>query len=507
MWLSFPRRVPIPATILFALGVVVLQQFEHTSVAFSLLFFSFTVICAITFNTAGGLRTPTGAYVFFFATLTVIAAVTLRALVGEAADTNLEEPLLTMTIYTVGSMLLLATVVLTRRFTTGARGLGTMLGWKHVNMRFSAVGCVTMGSLIFLANMFGGVLPSLVGSALNQLNVFLPLGLILATVDTVERSQGRRSFNIVSFVAFFISFLIGVGSFSKQAVFSPFVAWTIGAIYARLRLRPIHFVVAGLSIVLLWSVLTPISQVGRSRTEGLDFTERLELAYTLGLDLKQTREIMDQGYEATTNGQLHHGYFNEDLGLGDRLAMFQFDDSLIAWTARNETVGYAPMAYYLENWVPHVLDKDKLAGSVAYNGNFYAHRVGGYLASSDEGTSISFGVLGEAYAIGGWQGVLLLTPAIWIGLFLTTELVAGSLDFGPWALLPILLFAHLAPESLISGLMWYMWYGNIGLAIAITFCVYVAPLLGSVFGTALSRGSADAVQPLAPRPAAIPGRA
>jgi len=133
--------------------------------------------------------------------------------------------------------------------------------------------------------------------------------------------------------------------------------------------------------------------------------------------------------------------------------------------------------------------------------------MGGFLASDDFTTGISFGFLGEAYAIDGWQGVLLLAPALWLLLFVITDTVAGSLRSGPWALLPVLYFAHLAPESLVGGLMWYAWYGNISLCLAIAFCVYVAPLLGSVLGAPLTRGFESDSQRLVTMQTAVQGRA
>lgn len=487
MRLQFPTRVSLPKTVLFAGAIVVLQQFEHTGVAFSLLFFTFTVVSAITFNVAGGLERPSGAYVFFFSLFTVIGAVTLKALVGEPADTNLEDPLLTMSVYTVGSVLLLGAVIISRRITGNVRGLGTILGWRQVNLTFSAIGCMLVGLLIFIMDMLPTGIPGQLISAINQLNVFLPLGLILATVDAVQRSGGRRSLNAISIPGFLLAFFIGLSTFSKQGMFTPFVAWAIGAIHARLKLRTIHVVAVLFSVALMWIVLTPISQVGRSLTQDAGFFQRLEIAAQLGATLNDTRAQEDEAYQVSVSLEGHHGYFSRNLGLGDRLAMFQFDDGLITWTSRHEPVGYAPIAFYIENWIPRIFLPGKGEGEIQYNGNWYAHRMGGFLGSEDFTTGISFGVLGESYAIGGWEAVLVLTPLLWIFLFVLTDMVAGSLRSGPWALLPMLYFAHLAPESLVAGLMWYAWYGNISLCLAILFCVYVAPLLGSVLGSPLTR--------------------
>lgn len=475
-------------TVLFAGTLVVVQQFQHTGFAFSLLFFGFTVVSAITFNVAGGMSRPSGAYVLFFALLTVIAAVTLKALVGEPADSNLEDPMLTMSVYTVGSVLLLGTVILARRLTGEVHGLGNLLGWRQVNLTFSGLGCILVGLLIFVLDFVPLGLPASLLSALNQLNVFLSLGLILATVDVVSRSGGRRSLSPISIFGFLSAFLIGLGTFSKQGMFTPFLAWGIGAVYGGLRVRTIHVVSVIVSLFLMSSVLTPISQVGRTLAEDTSLVHRLEIAFSLAATLQQTRETEDEAYEVSVSLEGHHGYFNRNLGLGDRLAMFQIDDDLISWTARNEPVGYAPVGYYIENLIPRVFLPGKGENEINYSGNWYAHRTGGFLGSEDVTTGISFGFLGECFAIAGWQGVFLLAPPFWLALFIITDIVAGSLRSGPWALLPMLYFAHLAPESLVGGLIWYSWYGNISLCLAITFCVYVAPLLGSLIGAPLAGG-------------------
>ena len=56
--------------------------------------------------------------------------------------------------------------------------------------------------------------------------------------------------------------------------------------------------------------------------------------------------------------------------------------------------------------------------------------------------------------------------------------MCGDLRAQPWGLLPLLLFAHIAPEQLLGGTITYTWQGNLGTTFAIFICGYVAPVFG-----------------------------
>jgi hypothetical protein len=81
----------------------------------------------------------------------------------------------------------------------------------------------------------------------------------------------------------------------------------------------------------------------------------------------------------------------------------------------------------------------------------------------------------------GWGGIFWVLPLVWILLFTTTDFVAGDLSKHPWGLMVVVWFAHQAPESLISGMIYFISYGNFGMLIAIIISTRIAPIIGSLF--------------------------
>ena len=134
------------------------------------------------------------------------------------------------------------------------------------------------------------------------------------------------------------------------------------------------------------------------------------------------------------------------------------------------------MLVYFENWVPHFIDPHKLEG-VAVGGNRYAHEMG-QLADDDLTTGISYSPSAEAFHIDGWRAILLLQPCIFLLLFTTVDAVCGDVRAQPWGLLPMLLFAHIAPEELLNGTINYVWLGNVGVIFCIIVSGYITPILG-----------------------------
>ncbi|HUZ93991.1 MAG TPA: hypothetical protein VMU57_03690, partial [Edaphobacter sp.] len=94
--LPFPERVPLGYAASFAVILGAVQLFQGTDPAFSLCSFLFIVIAAVAFNMAGGLTRPSGGYVFFYSILAVILGLSWKAFIGEPADSNLTQPLLTI---------------------------------------------------------------------------------------------------------------------------------------------------------------------------------------------------------------------------------------------------------------------------------------------------------------------------------------------------------------------------------------------------------------------------
>lgn len=489
MRLPFPTRISVQKTLIFAAAVFVVQIVQQTDPIFALLFFVYILLSVLAFNLAGGFSRASGFYVFWFALLTCIVGGLWKMVLGEPASSNLVSPVATLLTYVLSMVMIMLALVVSRRITRSGRGLAGVLHGDEVNLGLASLGCLLANEATVYANVYlphgNGTLVAII----NQENVFLPFGILLGTVHVIRTSRGTRSVNVVTLLSAMLIFVFGgLIYYSKQGMFTPIVCWGAAAASQRYRLRPWQLAMLLSFAVYSVTILSPLSQVGRAivpddATTGqraqltadlLTHPSRLRADYRLGTDSPDAGERV-AGFARS--------YYNSPQGLMDRLTIIQADDRLVTYTLAGHTEGYAPFAYYFINWIPHLVlkDKEKYAPPGATNpGNYYAHETGGLLSPDDYSTGISFSPTAEAFHLGGWVGVLTVAPFVWILLFAIMDLICGDLRRSPFGLIAAVYFAHVAPESLIAGLVQFIWTGSIAIIIAIVFCTYFAPILGTL---------------------------
>jgi len=474
--LSLPTRIPLSKAFVFASVFFCVQQIQHTGLLFSVLYFAFVILSVIAFNFAEGFSRITGAYVFWYSTLIVIVGVTWKAVVGEPADSNLFDPLLDMGLYATSMVMLLLVTLLNRKMDFRAIGIGGGFSKAELNYTAAGLGCIIVWlGIIFAVPIFGTAPGSLV-SALNQVNVFGSLGIILLTIGAIKDSGGRRSVNMISIAVFTYFEYLGLLSYSKEAMLTPMVCWAVGIFYARLRVRFVHVVAIVLMGVASFGFISPLS-ASRDLAEGMDDGQHVMLAWYLlthpaylNAHLKQIQVTRDTGVAE---------YYDQPQGsLVERLSMIPPDDELFTYSAKGHYEGMAPIYQYFSNLLPHFLNPDK---QVTFNGNLYAHEMGMGLAEDDYSTGISFSPVAEAFHCVGWGGVLWLLPLIWILMFSTVDFVVGDMTKYPWGLMVVVWLAHAAPEQLVGGMIYFMGYGNFGMMLAIIVVTRIAPILGTLF--------------------------
>ncbi len=474
MILPLPTRVPLFYAVVCTSLLVLVQLLEGTDPRYSALTFAFFMLSTFAFNIAKGLSRPSGAYIFFFSVLVVDVGTVYKALLGQPAQTGLQQPLLTMGAYvgTMAAMLLAAFA--TRKIATSEDGMAALLNVRRINFTESSLGCLLIYALLTGAQQ---VLPGGGGQVLHAIaiiNPFLPLGLLLATIAAVRNSGGVRSTNAISLVALGYSQYAGLLSFSKQGMFTPFVCWLLGCAWARFRLRLVHFVVIGVFAVLAQKVFFPLSSLRNDVVTGTQDERHALIEHYMTHPAEFQRRTHE--WEPPSDFEWRTLYYGQPQGLWDRLTMMPNDSMLISFSDQGHYFGYRAMQFYFENWVPHVIDRHKLEG-ISVGGNAYSHEMGG-LAEADTTTGISFSPTAEAFHIDGWRGVLLLQPAIFLLLFVTVDAVCGDVRRQPWGLFPLLAFSHLAPEALLGGAVTATWYGNLSILLAIFVCGYITPVLG-----------------------------
>ena len=476
MRLPFPERFSIWHAFCFAAILCTIQVMQGTDHLFSLCCFLFILIATFTFNLAGGLTRPSGAYVFFYAVLVVIVGLCWKAVVGEPADSNLSVPTTTILVYLVGICSMLLAVWISRKLLTPKRSLLDDLV-ADANMQRATTGCMVTGIVITTILAMAG--PSESGSilsALAQLNRFLPLAIILGTIHEIRRSGGRRSASIPVFIAGAVIFFYGVLGFSKEGMITPFLCWLLAAASQRYKVSVMQ-IVGGVAITFfIFQYLVPYSQYGRNyRAES--FSENLDIAIDFFSHIGYVRsQYIDIQSEIDTNESVARGYFTNRAGFFDRLQMIGPDDSLISFTEQHSPIGLYPIPLLFESLVPHFIWPDKPGWR---GGNFYAREMGG-LDEDDTTTGISFSPTGEAFRLAGWTGIFIIAPLFWIVTFTLFDSLCGDVRKSPWGLIIIVVFSHLAPEGGLGGMVYAMGYISMGLLFCVYMAAYLMPIIGDM---------------------------
>ena len=472
--LSLPERFPIQYVAIFAGILFLVQQLEGTSLAFSVYAFLFVIVGGFAVNEGGGLTRPSGAYIFFYVTLGVLVGLCWKAILGEPADTHLARPQLTMLIYVGGACGLYVSAAISRRFSRKRAFLEGIV--NDTNLQNATIGCLVIGTALTIATRVltkqaGGIL-----SALYQLNHFNELALLLGVTYVIHRTGGRRSLNIPVLLAGSIEFIVGgVLGFSKEAMFTPFACWLVAAASQNYRITRAQVITVALLFFFLFYYMVPYSQYGRSLMVPT-LSDNVQVAGNLLSDLTAVRQHAQHG-DNWNDQPAVATYFDKPEGFFDRLQMITVDDGLNDLTERRGPYGLYPILEDFENLIPHFIWPDK--PSVLW-GNVYLHEEGGGLAEEDVTTGISFTPTGEAFHLAGWAGVLVLAPAIWTMAFLLFDSLCGDARRTPWGLLTVVLFAHIAPEGLLAGLIYELGYGAFSIVVAALLSAYVMPHLGGL---------------------------
>jgi hypothetical protein len=473
--LPFPENIPFVHAFFFALTLCVIQQVQGTNPVFSLGCFAYILVATLAFNLAGGFTRTSGAYIFFNSVLGVIIGLCVKVYLDEAADSNLLTPLLTIGVYLLGMCMMLVAVFLSKKVRSKRALMGKMV--TDSNMQTATVGCLVAGILMMFA---GYIIPGGNGSvlsALNQLNRFFPLAIILGVINTIRRSGGNRSINMPVVLAAGLMFTNGVLGYSKEGMLGPFAAYVLAAASQRYRVSRTQIVVGIFAIIFIFQYLVPYAQYGRNyRDESGDVNLQtsLSLLSNLGYVRQQYLESSASAYEEHVLG-----YYNTPQGFFDRLQMISIDDALNYQTQQfgTYTYGLQTIVQSLENLVPHFIWADKPHGLI---GNVFAHEVG-ILAEADESTGVSFSSTATAFHIAGWKGIFILAPSLWFFLFLIFDSLCGDIRKIPWGLLVTVLYAHAAPEGDVTTVIYMCFYTTYAVVFAAVMGAYVMPILGTFF--------------------------
>jgi len=472
-------RFPVPDKFepkyvgLFVAALFLVQQIEHTSIMFSSLCALYTILFALAFNGSGGLLYLSGAFIFFNGTLTALLGLVVKCVLGEPGDSNLLNPEKTMLVYCAG-MLVMGVAGYVSHLLIPKRGLLSGLAAGETMMR-AAAGCLLLGVFIQLITAGAGG-PGTLASALGQLNHFIQMAIILATTYQIRHSGGKSSTNWVVFTAGGWTLFFGLIAFSKEGMFLPFITWLIPAMALRYSFSKAQVIGGALLAMFMLYYMVPYSQYVRLyRDENGSAIANTETALVYLSNLNETRRLYLQQEQSVKDTEGLH-YYDTDQGLFDRTVMLPIDDALISYTDQGNVFGLLPVYVSFLNVLPHFLLPNKVSWA---SGNVFAREIG-VIGSGDTFTGISFSPAADAYHEATWFGVLIVEPLVMFLLFFSVDALTGSVRESPWALLPISMASHIAPEGLLGGAIYLMTYGTAALIFVALLAKYVLPLVSGV---------------------------
>ena len=451
----------------FAIAMLGLELVEGTSVLVAMMAQAFVVIAAMGFNIAGGMMYPSGAFIFFNALLSLIVGVVVKTALGEPLDSNLRSPERTMLVYLAGMVFLMIAAYLSARFRSRKGLLQNVLVGTRLDQ--ISIGC------ILIAFWTPYVLPAEVQGTFSQFNTaFVYLAILLPVYETTKDTDGQSSFNTYSLIAWlYLTGVYGLYAFSKQGLFGPSAAWILSAAAAgyRISFRKLMVLVGvGIAAALL---LTPYSQIGRNY-RGQEDTSTIVIH--LLLHPLETRALYDEQTKEIYSTGFGYHWFDQPVGLVDRLTTVPIDDALIYSTDHYRTGSPAALWSYVLNIIPKYLYPGKPALGW---GNLYAHDIG-LLGEGDDTTGISFTPYADGYHTAGWLGDTVVLCAMFFFMFVVCDSVAGSLSKSQWGLVYLLYFTHAGAEGMLGVTMYAPTVTTLSLIGAAYISTRVAPLIGSV---------------------------
>ncbi|WP_419804156.1 hypothetical protein [Terriglobus sp.] len=456
---------------------------EGNSPVLCLTILGWMLVTNFSFNIVGGFRNPAGSYILCVTLFTGLLGVFVKALTNEPLVSNVANADQTLLIYMLGTCGTAFAAVLSTRFKPKKAFLAGRLTQDNTSQ--VVLGCLAVG--IGLPYILFLLAPSLASIA-RQLNITLPLAILIGVYQRVKATGGRSSFSWPVLIAWAFSSWVGLVSYSKEAMFAPSLAWIVAAAAARLRLSFLQVLILVPLGAFAVAVLVPFSQYGRNfRAET---AADPGVAYRMLKHPLALRAMVNAAAESRV--ELYH-WFNKPRGIFDRLTLVPIDSALISLTDVNGPIGLQNTFTYFENIIPHFILPNK---PEIHSGNDYAHEIG-MLAPADHTTGISFSPYGDAYHQAGWVGVLLVMPAIQFLMFAAMNFVMGSTDEAPWALFFVMAFAHIAAEGMLQFPVYIISFGMEAIIATAFAMIYVTPLIGTLL---LGPGKRAVIRRPVPRP-------
>jgi hypothetical protein len=461
MKFPWPEHIKAKYLVLFATTLLVAQLLSGTNPLFAICIFGYTLLAGIAFNFGGGLYTFTGSFIAFQSLEVILISQVAKVILWQPADSYLQAPLHTAAIYVVGMAAECAAVIVCSKY----RRKEPIFDSRKDDSRMMemSIAASLMGMVSsFLLFTFGvdsvtGVMSQgSIWAYLNQMQYFLPLGVMLGTAYLVRQSKGKRSARWWTILPLVYMSFLGIALNSKQAIFTPAFTWFIVCAIYSYKFSKSQ--ILGMIAYLIFGayIIFPVVQYSRAYVREGNLIRRAQLVYEFttdnGLIAIRNAYINQEELQAESSDEHFFFYYGKDMQLLDRFSLIETEDAVVNYTDRVGLYGLEPFADEGISMVPRFVLPSK---------DDYLHvglpnvlgRATGMLGAGDEQTFISFSMFATTYFMAGWGGVSALVFAIMAVAFTVVDSFYGSAKKSFYALLPIVGNIHGAPEVILPAMI------------------------------------------------------
>lgn len=460
MRFPWPDHIKATHLVFFATALLVAQLLTGTHPLFAICIFAYTLLAGIAFNVGGGLYTFTGSFIAFQSLEVILISQVAKVILWQPADSYLQAPLHTAAIYVVGMAAECAAVIVCAKYRRkepifdSRKDESRMM---EMSIAASLMGMVSSFLLFtFGVDSMGAMSQGSIWAYLNQMQYFLPLGVMLGTAYLIRKSNGRRSARWWTILPLTYMSFLGIALNSKQAIFTPAFTWFIVcAVYSYKFSKSQIF---GMAAYLVFGayIIFPVVQYSRAYVREGNLIRRAQLVYEFttdnGLIAIRNAYINQEELQAESSDDHFFFYYGRDMQLLDRFSLIETEDAVVNYTERVGLYGLEPFEDEAISMIPRFVLPSK---------DDYLHvglpnvlgRATGMLGAGDEQTFISFSMFATTYFMAGWGGVSALIFAVMAITFTVLDSFYGSARKSFYALLPIVSNIHGAPETILPAMI------------------------------------------------------
>lgn len=486
MRLPFPSHLNMQYVLIGLTLLLFAQLLNGTDPLFAVLDCVAMIFSVLAFNVLGGMSRVSGAIVFALALSTYVITIFVKVLTFEPSDKNFLQPLTTITVTALAWFGIMVSAWMSRKFIR-PRPLVQFSPRDMENLGNISGALIFMGLLSQILISTYGLGPNgavengTFWAALNQMNTFVPLAIVLGTYYVIQMSGGTKSVSWVVVVASLYFGGIGFAAASKQGMYTPAFSYLLVCAGLRYRFRAMQVILIVLWVVFAIGFLFPWAQYARVITRKPTLGQTLAATY----DALHDPNTLPAMYRWYRDSQV----LNEDVnlvqlcydhphGLIDRESLVCSDDALIDLTLHTSTVGPSYLLRGMAMVIPNFMWPGRPS---IFLGNVYGRETG-LIGDNDEGTQVSFAPVGDAFREFGWSGVTAILPIMFFFTFVVVDNIFGDSRDTPWGLVMVS-WAGFAATGLLIPYQPMLWGHIIPMTLALIWITrYVAPQVAVMLG-------------------------